>query len=188
MITVSKLDVSTLKPGDVVIVEMGIWIVRVMIWIQAFFTGRARYSKAGHIIVVSHTDNEGRVWGLEGRPGGIGWTNLDKRHGKWAVTNVDQPKTAEVRAKLVESMEALLGAKYDYPAYLKLALDMVGITTRWTVEYTEDELPVSYICSAVADHIYEVNGLPNPGGNQVTRFTTPAEWAYFIATKGWNQS
>lgn len=184
----SNLDTSVLQPGDVVIVEMGIWIVRVMIWIQALFTGKAKYSKAGHVIVVSHRDNEGRLWGIEGRPGGIGWADLDKRNGKWGLSNVDQPKTAEVRVKLVDSMVALLGAPYDYPAYLKLALDLAGITTRWTREYSDDELSVSYICSAVADQIYEANGMPNPGGNSNTRFVTPADWAYFIDNREWEKS
>lgn len=184
----SNLDTSKLQPGDVVIVEMGIWIVRVMIWVQALFTGKAKYSKAGHIIVVSHVDSDGRLWGIEGRPGGIGWADLSKRNGKWGVSNVDQPKTAEMRVRLVDSMTALLGSKYDYPAYLKLAMDMVGITPRWTVEYTEEDVPVSYICSAVADQIYEANGLPNPGGNNNTRFTTPADWAQFVDTKGWIES
>jgi hypothetical protein len=180
----SKLDTSILQPGDVVIVKMGIWIVRVMIWIQATFTGRSKYREAGHIIVVSHRDNEGRLWGIEGRPGGIGWANLDKRNGEWGLSNVEQPKTAEARIKLVDSMKALLGTKYDYPAYLKLAMDMVGISPRWT-DWNDKDVPTSYICSAVADQIYENEGLANPGGLRITRFTTPAEWAEFIDTKGW---
>jgi hypothetical protein len=180
----SNLDTSILQPGDVVIVEMGIWIVRVMIWIQAVFTGRAKYRKSGHVIVVSHRDETGKLWGIEGRPGGIGWADMDKRTGKWGLSNHEQPKTAEVRVKLVDSMVALLGSKYDYPAYLKLAMDLVGISPRWT-DWTGNDVPTSYICSAVADQIYENEGLANPGGNTVTRFVTPAEWAEFIDKKQW---
>jgi hypothetical protein len=170
----------------VVIVQMGIWIVRVMIWIQALFTGRAKYSKAGHVIVVSHRDTEGRLWGIEGRPGGIGWADLDKRNGKWGLSNVEQPKTASARVKLVDSMVALLGAPYDYPAYLKLAMDILRISPRWT-DWNNKEIPSSYICSAVADQIYENEGLPNPGGDKLTRFVTPAEWAEFIDKKQWEK-
>lgn len=183
----SKLDTAILEPGDVVIVEMGIWIVRVMIWIQAVLTGRAKYSKAGHIIVVTHRDDKGVLWGIEGRPGGIGWANLDKRDGKWGLSNHDQPKTAEVRARLVYAMEALLGKPYDYPAYLKLTMDLVGISPRWT-DWNDEEIPTSYICSAVADQEYENEGLANPGGSKITRFTTPAEWAFFVDTKGWEDA
>lgn len=183
----SNLDTSKLMPGDVVIVEMGILIVRIMIWIQAVLTGRAKYRKSGHVIVVSHRDNEGRLWGIEGRPGGIGWADMTKRDGKWGISNVEQPKTDEVRVQLVDSMIALLGSTYDYPAYLSLALDLVGISTHWT-DHKGDSVPSSYICSAVADQIYENNGLANPGGNDRTRFTTPAEWAEFIDKKEWESN
>jgi len=183
----SKLDTSILEPGDVVIVEMGIWIVRVLIWIQAVLSGRSKYRQSGHVIVVSHRDNEGRLWGIEGRPGGIGWADLDKRNGKWGISNHDQPKDAEVKVKVVQAMVALLGTKYDYPAYLKIAMDTVGITPYWT-DWNDNDVPTSYICSAVADQIYEQYCLPNPGGMKVTRFTTPAEWAEFIDKRQWEKA
>jgi len=181
----ANLDTSILEPGDVVVVEMGIWIVRVLIWIQAILSGRAKYRDAGHVIVVTHRDPEGRLWGIEGRPGGIGWTDLTKRNGKWGLSNHEQPKTAEVRVKLVDAMIALLGSRYDYPAYLTIAMQTVGITPHWT-DWDDKEVPSSYICSAVADQIYETECLPNPGGKYVTRYTTPAEWAEFIDNKEWN--
>lgn len=178
------LDTSKLLPGDVVVVEMGIWIIRVLIWIQAVLTGKAKYSKNGHVIVVTHRDEEGRLWGIEGRPGGIGWAELDKRAGKYGISTVDQPKSDEQRAKIVDTMKSLLGTRYDYGAYLVIALRTIGISPRWT-DYNGKDVPVHYICSAVADYVYEDVGLANPGGIEITRFTTPAEWAVFIDTKGW---
>jgi hypothetical protein len=82
-----NLDIADLLPGDVVIVEMGPWYLRAMIWIQAVFTGRAKYRRDGHIIVVSHRDDDGRLWGIEGRPGGIGWTDLSLRDGQYGLAN-----------------------------------------------------------------------------------------------------
>lgn len=182
----SNLDVSQLQPGDVVVTEMGIWIIRLLIWIQAVFTGLAKYRKGGHIIVVSHRDAEGRLWGIEGRPGGIGWTLMDKRNGQWGMANVDQPKTEEQRTKIVAVMTELLGSKYDYEAYLNIAFATLGITKNWT-DYKDNDVPIHFICSAVADYVYEDVGLLNPGGLEVTRFTTPAQWAEFIGEKQWER-
>lgn len=181
----SNLDTSILKPGDVVITEMGIWIVRILIWIQAVLTGHAKYGKSGHIIVVSHRDTEDRLWGIEGRPGGVGWVNMDKRNGKWGLSNVDQPKSDEDRYVIVETMKQLIGTRYDYLAYLDLALATIGITPQWT-DFVGNDVPEHVICSAVSDYVYETRGLPNPGGKEITRYTTPANWAEFIDKKAWN--
>lgn len=182
----SKLDTSTLKPGDVVVVKMGIWIIRALIWIQATLTGKFKYRDGGHIIVVSHRDDEGRLWGIEGRPGGVGWVLVDKYAGSWGVANVDQPKSDEDRYVIVETMKQLLGTKYDYLAYLDIAFQTLGITKNWT-DFKGDDVPPHVICSAIADYVYEIRKLPNPGGYSVTRFTVPAQWYEFIDKKQWNQ-
>lgn len=179
-----KLDNSKLQPGDVVIVEMGIWIIRALIWIQAVVSGKAKYRKGGHVIVVSHRDAQGRLWGIEGRPGGIGWADLTKRDGKWGVSNVLQPKTDAQRLQIVQVMKQLLGLKYDYGAYIAIALNTVGISTDWT-DYKGENVPPHFICSAVADYVYEDVGLENPGGFKITRLTTPAEWCEFIVESKW---
>lgn len=182
----SKLDVTTLKPGDVVIVEMGVPFVRWLVWLQAILTGRAKYRKNGHVIVVSHRDEEGRLWGIEAQAKGIGWTLMDKRHGKYGISNAEQPKSDEDRHVIVETMKNLLGTSYDYLAYVDIALQTLGITRQWT-DFQGNDVPVHFICSAVADYDYEERGLPNPGGFKVTRYTTPAEWAEFIDKKQWEQ-
>jgi hypothetical protein len=82
-------------------------------------------------------------------------------------------------------MKSLLGANYDYTAYVDLALDAIGVTPQWT-DYNGEDVPVHFICSAVADWVYERRGLPNPGGYLITRYTTPAEWAQFVVEKQWN--
>lgn len=180
----TRLDTSILKPGDVVIVEMGIWIIRWLIWLHAAITGRLPYSKGGHIIVVSHRDDEGRLWGIEGRPGGIGWTLLDDRADSWGLSNAEQPKTDEDRQFIVNTMQQLLGTRYDYEAYLAIALTTLGITHRWT-DFNGEDIPVSFICSAVADWVYEECGLPSPGGMTETRFVTPPMWMSFVIKKEW---
>lgn len=183
----AKLDITKLKPGDVVVVKMGGWFLRALIWVQAFITMRSlKYVNYGHVIVVDHLDAEGRLWGIEARPGGIGWSDLDKRSGQYGISNSDQPKTDLVRAKLTQVMQQLLGTRYDYTAYLEIALQTLGITPQWT-DFQGNDVPVQFICSAVADYVYEEENLPNPGGFEITRFTTPAQWASFIDKRQWEQ-
>jgi hypothetical protein len=175
----ANLNTDFLKPGDVVIVAMGVWIIRWLIYVQSFLTGRAKYKESGHVIVVTHRDDQNRLWGIEGRPGGVGWAQLDKRNGKWGIANTDQPKDAAQRSKIVETMKSLLGTKYDYDAYLQIALQTIGINVSWT-DFQGNQVPTHIICSAIADYVYEDVGLANPGGMKVTRLTTPAQWAEFI--------
>lgn len=175
----ANLNTDLLKPGDVVIVEMGIWIIRALIWIQSVLTGRIKYRESGHVIVVTHRDDRGRLWGIEGRPGGVGWAQLDKRNGKWGLANLDQPKDAAQRSKIVETMKSLLGTKYDYDAYLQIALETIGLNTSWT-DFRGNDVPAHFICSAIADYVYEDVGLANPGGMRITRLTLPSDWAAFI--------
>lgn len=183
-----KLDISKLEPGDVVIVKMGNWFLRVLIWIQAFVTMKSpRFANYGHVAVVDHFDTEGRLWGIEARPKGIGWRLMDTYNGKYGVSNKDQPKTLGARVKLVEMMQQLMGMKYDYTAYLEIALSTLGINKTWK-DFTGNDIPVSFICSAVADYVYEEENLPNPGGFEITRFTTPAQWAKFCIKKEWEES
>lgn len=182
-----NLDIATLKPGDVVIVEMGSWYLRAMIWIQAVFTGRAKYRRDGHVIVVSHKDDAGRLWGIEARPGGIGWADLTYRSGQYGLSNAEQPKSDDDRYVIVETMKSLLGSKYDYLAYVTLALQMVGVNENWQ-DYKGDKVPAHFICSAVADYVYEERKLANPGSYKITRFTTPAEWASFVDHKEWENA
>ncbi len=180
----SKLDISQLNPGDIVVVGMGIKILQPLIWLQAVISGNFKYRAAGHVIVVHHRDAENRLWGIEAQALGIGWVDMQKHDGKWGVANSAQPRSEEVNAKITDMAFRLLGTTYDYLAYLDFALNAVGITKTWK-DFDGNDVPVSLICSAVADYIYESNGLPNPGGDSVTRYTTPADWAKFIDSKKW---
>jgi hypothetical protein len=181
-----KLDTTKLLPGDVVVVKMGNWILHALIWIQALLSMKSfKYVNYGHVAVVDHRDDEGRLWGIEARAGGIGWVNLDQYSGAYGLSNAEQPKTEELRSKITTVMQNLLGTSYDYYAYLEIALNTLGITKHWT-DFQGNDVPVQFICSAVADYVYEDEKLPNPGGYAITRYTTPAEWAAFIDKKQWN--
>lgn len=181
-----KIEVSELRPGDVVAVPLGNRWLGFVVWLQALFTMKSNvYGRYGHIAVYHHEDAAGRKWAIEAAPHGIGWRDISSWDGHFGLTNVNQPKTDEQRGKIISMLEELIGSRYDYSAYLHFALESIGITPLWIREYDGEKLPASFVCSAVADFIYEVCLLDNPGGDKETRFTTPAEWARFMDRREW---
>lgn len=184
----SGLDLAKLKPGDVIAVRLGNRLARALVWVHTLITQRStKYARYGHIAVYVKRDERGRHWVIEAAPNGIGWRDITEWNGSYGSTNVDQPKTDEQRAKIVVLVEELLKFKYDYSAYFHFALESLGITPQWVREYDGKELPPSYVCSALADFIYEVVLLANPGKDEKTRFTTPADWARFIDEGKWER-
>ncbi len=187
----AKLDTSILKPGDVIVVPQGNFWLRLLIGIGEGLRGHSfKYSKYGHVIVVHHVDEIGRLWGVEATPTGVGWRILDTFDGHFGLSNAEQPKTCAQRDRIVALLGKAVGSRYDYSAYIRLALEAIGITPQWTWlnEYSDTEVPPSWVCSALADWEYEQIGLANPGGGSITRFTTPDEWAKFIDKKEWENA
>lgn len=177
------LNIALLGPGDVVATAgKGFWIG----WIkfQALLTGKP--ALVNHVVVVSHRDASGTLWGIEARPGGVGWVDMSTWDKKaYAVSNHDQPKTEQQRAKIVESAAQLLGTEYDYFSLVKIAMETLGLNALWHKEFPDDVVPVHIQCAALADFVYEEIGLDSPGGAGRTRFTTPGDWHEFIELREW---
>lgn len=174
--------------GDVLITREGPWWVSAAIRLGAWLRGRP--SICNHVIVVHHTDAQGITWGIEGRPGGVGWRDLSGPL-KWATTaaNNAQPKTPEQRAQVAEILLAMLGTPYDWAG---IAFDAHEAVHRiWAIplapEWRDGEVPGQVVCSSLADYAYELAGLANPGGSAVTRATTPGDWDAFVQRKEWTR-
>lgn len=176
------LKIDTLLPGDVVATAgKGFWVG----WIKLYALITGKPALVNHIVVVSHRDTQGRLWGIQAMPAGIGWVDMSKWDGKaYAVANTEQVKTDDQRARIVAAVTKLLGSPYDYGAYVVLALRTIGIELDW-VDFNNDQVPVHAICSSLADYAYEDSGLDSPGGTAGTRFTTPADWHEFIELHEW---
>lgn len=171
--------------GDVLVTREGPWIVSALIRLGAWMTGRPAF--CNHAIIVHHQDEQGTLWGLEGRPGGVGWRDLTGPL-SWTLTNAnnEQPKTEEQRYLIAVASEALLATPYDWNAiqdHVKEALRLWS--PRGPVEWTDDEVPAHVVCSSFADWAYEKVGLKNPGGNAITRMTSPGDWDRFMMEKEW---
>jgi hypothetical protein len=177
-----SINRAALLPGTVIVTathDLGGW------WIRLRSKLMRRPSLHNHVAMFTHFDREGIPRGLEGRPSGFGWANLSEylTHPD-TIANTDQPMTAEDRAYLVEAGQAMVGIAYDWAAILSFASNLGGIPFL-PHEWPDTGVPSHVECASALDLLYEGRGLANPGGNRVTRATTPDQWTEFIAKKLW---
>jgi hypothetical protein len=167
--------------GDVLVTREGPWWVSAAIRFGARL--RNRPGHCNHVIVVHHRDEAGTLWGIEGRPGGVGWRDLSGPL-SWPLTNANnhQPKTDEQRAQLADIMVEMLGRPYDWRGIAEDTRQALGRS--WGIaiarEWKDGDVPGEVVCSSLADYAYERVGLQNPGGGKITRGTTPGDWDWFM--------
>lgn len=137
-----------------------------------------------HVAVVHHTDAAGTTWAIEGRPGGVGWTDVAGYDNPYFLSNAGLAKTDEQRAQICKAAEGMLGVRYDWAAIGMDALEAVGLDGLWRSHVYGDKPPAQVVCSALAAYLYWKLGLPCP--NKPWRTTTPADWAELILAKGWS--
>jgi hypothetical protein len=176
---------GVIEPGDVVLTRSKGWVG----WIIRFGAALLdRPNIRNHVIVVHHRDDAGTLWGIEGRPGGVGWVDMTAvMRSRLTSTNAAQPKDLRARATIASAVEAAIERPYDWGAIAQAAAESLRIDRLWrSPEFREDGLvPAGVICSALADWAYERAGLASPGGAGRTRYTTPADWDLFIQSRGW---
>ncbi len=172
------------QPGDVWTVwdprsPLPAWAIRVGGWL------RGRRARADHVVMAHHVDAAGTWWGIEGRPGGVGWVDL-ATYPHVTSSNIGQPKTAEQRAGLCAAGVALLDVAYDWGAIVSDARQALHLDHLWRSKDFGDDVPAHVVCSSAWDWVYEHFGLPSPGGVDGTRWTTPADWEAFNLRGGWS--
>lgn len=143
---------------------------------------RDRPNTVNHVIIAHHFDDAGTLWGVEGRPGGVGWVDMHGAlAGPYTIDNRHQPKTDAQRAAVCAAAEGLLGTPYDWVGIAQDAMDAIGAQDLWAQKWN-GEVPAHVVCSSLADWAYEHVGLASPTPD---RTCTPGDWAAFITTKGW---
>ena len=173
--------------GDVIVTREGPWIVSAAIRLGARLLGLPAY--VNHVIIVHHRDPvTGRWLGIEGRPSGTGWCDVEARLAQ-SLTNANtaQPKTEAQRYLVARAAESLINTAYDWGAIAESARQATRLRLLAAAEWPEDAVPGAVICSSFADWAYERVGLDNPGGPAMTRFTTPGHWDQFMLDRGWGK-
>lgn len=182
--------VGEVRPGDILVTREGNKLISGFIRLGAALTGFP--AKCNHVIIVHHRDSAGTWWGIEGRPGGVGWRDLTEPiKGALTISNNWQIKTEEQRYLIAASAEELLRVEtpYDWAAITEHTRMVLSLWKRAIIaqEWNEKERPAQVVCSSFADWAYEKVGLDNPGGSKVTRMTTPGQWDKFIQDRKFNR-
>lgn len=184
------MDISEVNPGDVLVVadapdQRPKWR-KAGFWITLRARLRRESSKHYHVAVASHVDEAGTFWGIEARPGGVGYVDIAKyvKNPATAV-NTEQPKTSEQRATIVEVAKGLLGTPYDWTSIVELGMEAINAQDMWRAKDFDGEVPAQLICSALASWVYRKVGLSAPVHPSGVRFTTPGEWTEFIEKHAW---
>lgn len=170
------------RPGLVVLARSNGWAAKLIRLGQRLAGLPHRFN---HVAVVHHVDQHGTVWGIEGRPGGVGW--VDMRHylrAPGVLTNRAQPVTAEQGLAVAAAMEALLA--HDYAWLDGIARDAArALDPLWQPDDRWGAgVPGHVVCSSAADWAYEHAGLPSP---RPDRACMPEDWGAFIDARGWAQ-
>ena len=185
------MTTATPAPGDIWAVRnfgLVARLIRLGAAIRYLFTGGNNYADLVNHVVVVIKNTDGVWWGIEGRPGGVGWVDLTQYINQpVTVTNADQPKTDAQRAAIVALVPQVLGKQYDWDAIMaSAAADLhlpalfSGLDTRWGTV-----VPGHFICSALAQWIYTHVGLPAPAEG---RDTQPSDWVAWCLSRQWQKS
>jgi len=175
---------QVLLPGDVLAVRGG-GLAGTLIRLGAALADKPNLS--GHVAVMHHYDSGGVPWGLEGRPGGVGWVDLRAYvESPWTMNNCRQPDRTEAqRARVAKAAEGMLGTPYDWQAILGDGFDDLHVKL-WNLPGFA-ERPGQVVCSSFAAYLYEQEKWPHPGLND-ERYCQPADWDTWIVAHGYNVS
>jgi cell wall-associated NlpC family hydrolase len=176
---------SLLQPGDVVAVRTGgmaAW------WIRFGSALHGGSNLDNHVLVIHHADAQGTLWGIEGRPGGVGWVQADRYftapYGAYAVSNSRQPKTPEQRKAVTDVMKQVLGTPYDWDAIAQDAARDLGLPELWGKRW-KGQAPGHVVCSSAAAWAYRQAGLAEPDSDDL-RHCEPSDWTDFCLVNGYS--
>jgi cell wall-associated NlpC family hydrolase len=185
---------TTLNPGDVVAVDTGDALQDDLIRLGGLLKGEP--SPANHVVIVHHRDKAGTLWGIEGRPGGVGYVDMAKYLReplvKYGNSNTALARTAQQSAAICEAALSLLGTPYDWTGgiaadalgslpYLK---ELSGLLDKlWGWKDGSNLRPAHVVCSSLAQWVYAHLGLPCPEVRDA-ELCTPADWWAYNAAIG----
>ena len=175
---------AELAPGDLLICD-GTADTSKLIEVGAILVGDPA---ASHVCGYHHTDANGIPWGIEGRPGGVGWRDIrDYDRDPRTVTNAAQPKTGTQRQIITEWGVKLLHTAYDWKGGIAQDADAaLGLPPLPWHEDATGKVPGHAVCSSLWAWIYSWRAMiPAPKPPAQWETTTPGMWSEFVAERGW---
>lgn len=141
-------------------------------------------------VALFHHWTEAVPWGLEGRPGGVGWVDMRKYVAdKHTVDNRVQPDlTLTDGAQIAADMEeALLGKRYDWVAIGDATREALHMKDLWEETWSGEGTELTagqMVCSSAAAYFYAQQGLMHPNDGD-ERHCHPSDWTQWIMTEAW---
>lgn len=180
------MSLEGLQPGDVMAVTGKPWwnpfsmAIRVASWMAHHPTF------IDHIVVFHHWDEAGVPWGIEGRPGGVGWADLRQYDNRWLRSNRQEFKTSDQRNQICIRMEKMLGVGYDWLAiFADGVIDASGGEAKIDLPDHPGDVPQPVVCSSAAAEAYKNLGLSSPTYPGGLRLVQPYQWWELFRDKGW---
>jgi hypothetical protein len=175
MTTPLALAKSVLKPGDV-------FSVRTSTNEDTIEFGEAMQGKPNldnHVAGMHHWDGD-IPWGLEGKPGGVGWVDMRNYIGHpFAYNNCLQPNRIDTARILVAADgEKLLGTRYDWEAIGGDTLEALHVKL-YHLTWTNGTVPGMVVCSSYWAYLYGIANWRHPSTGD-ERMCEPADWLNFI--------
>jgi hypothetical protein len=173
-----------LQPADLLVVRLG------GIWSEVIRLGEHMAGLPdddNHVAVMHHCDGE-VPWGLEGRPGGVGWVDL-RGYLKTPrlVNNCGQPgRDQAARYKVAEQAKTMIGTAYDWQAIGDDVLRAFRMPQLFARHFTAGKSAGAVICSSLAEFLYETAGWDHPVSPH-DRDIEPADWEAFSQLHGYNR-
>jgi len=135
-----------------------------------------------HILGITHQDQKTlRWWGIEGRPGGVGWVDATPYlSSPVTVSNQRQPLDTRQQAGIVAALKLALGTPYDWEVIAEEAERDLHLKSTWSnTSAWGDTVPAHVICSSLLVWGYKRNGADYPK-NTDPGHEQPADWVQFI--------
>ena len=138
-----------------------------------------------HVVLVHHQDPQGRWWGMEGRPGGVGWCDIRLYlAGRWTVNNCGQPgRGPAARQRVCDAATVMLGTPYDWEGIADDTLRAFHMADLWSADWG-GTAPGHVVCSSYTAFLYQREGWARP--DTPGRDTEPADWTAFSMMNGYN--
>lgn len=173
---------ALLKPADVLVVRTG----GKMADLIRFGEGLAGKPNLNNHVAFMHHWDKNVPWGLEGKPGGVGWRDLrDYLADPFTMTNVLQPGRPDAdRALAAEEAQGMLGTKYDWQAILGDGFADLSVKL-WNQQWPHGKPPGEVVCSSFAAYVYAQRGWAHPDlGHE--RYCQPSGWTDLIIRNKWD--
>ena len=135
-----------------------------------------------HILGLTHQDAATeRWWGIEGRPGGVGWVDATPYLSSiLTVSNQRQALLTGQQERVVEALKVALGTPYDWDSIRDEAERDLHLNSLWSdTNNWGPAVPAHVICSSLLAWGYKRADASYPRQTD-ERHIQPADWVQFI--------